>query len=102
MIFNFIFLCEIYTTSNLSISRAMSGEACQEVVTHTASLVVHFLTKERYMLMEKGDIPCDSHRSSFCMSEFKPNKIKAELSQHLKTVESSYCSGIRVEHPAQP
>lgn len=46
MIFNFIFLCEIHTTNNLSISRAMSGEVCQEVVTHTASLVVHFLTKD--------------------------------------------------------
>lgn len=27
----FIFLCEISTTNNLSISRVMSGEACQEV-----------------------------------------------------------------------
>lgn len=35
------------------------------------------------------------------MPEFKPNKIKVELSQHLNG-ESSYSSIISVEHPAQP
>lgn len=33
MKFSFNFLCKI-CTNNLSISRAISGEACQEVVTH--------------------------------------------------------------------
>lgn len=38
---------EISTTNNLSISRIMSGEACQEVVTHATIFLVHFLTTGR-------------------------------------------------------
>lgn len=53
MKFSFIFLCEMCTTNNLSISRAMSGKVCQEVMTHPAIFLTFSYNREMACLWKK-------------------------------------------------